>query len=954
MSISKSISEEYYKYDEEYGKEYGNKMVVIMAVGSFYEILEEREKKGKLEKMAKLLNIMIGGKANEKLPKFVGFPKVAMTKYIPILIDDGYTVIVVDESKEKKGGRTVRRVSGIYSSSIYPMQIEDNRNDDTLMGIVMEIIETRTITNVIISIGNLNMRTNEFEMYERGYTYNKFNEEAFEDVLDNIMRIMVRYNVGEIVINVNKEYSFIKDDRIKEYLNIQDKNIYINKINEDYKNIEVQEEYLKKVYKHIEIGMMEMIEYMRLERNTTSILNCIYMIEFVRKHDEKYIENIAIPKIINEYEHLLLEMNTVQQLNIIENNNRGSLLDIIDKTSTMIGKRGLRELICKPYNNKDKIQERYNITEEMEERIKGREIQIDKLLEGICDFEKVHRRMTLGIMKPNEMYKLDKTYKNIIRITEELGMVNYKIDKRQMEMIMEYIQEYNDIFEIEEMKKTMYDNNSVINFFKRGRIEEIDKIYNRIKKIHNRIEEIRKEYCEAVKGEWIKIIYTEQDGYHFTSTTKRTKILEETIEEKFIIKKNKNVCKITTKEIERLSCEITNERELYNRRNTMEYNRVINELVRKHCNVFDILKEYIKTIDITKSNIKCKKMYNYCKPTIEGDESFIRAKGMRHPIIERINNETEYIPNDIELTKEKNGIILYALNSGGKSSLLRAIGLCTIMAQSGLYVPCEEFKYSPYNTIITQVDFTDNYWKAHSSYITEMIGLRKITEIADEKCLVLADELTKGTEVISATSIFASSIIELVEKECNFVFTTHLHEIPKIEEIEKCKKVKICHLGISINDDGVIIFERKLQDGPCSELYGLEVARAVGLNKKLMNRAFEIRRKLVNKKSEEIKIKKSRYNASKIISECEICGYKPDKTKYELPIDTHHIEFQCNADESGFNKHYHKNSKFNLVGLCKGCHIRVHNNEIKIEGYKSTTNGKKLVYEIFKGLSTVT
>jgi len=246
---------------------------------------------------------------------------------------------------------------------------------------------------------------------------------------------------------------------------------------------------------------------------------------------------------------------------------------------------------------------------------------------------------------------------------------------------------------------------------------------------------------------------------------------------------------------------------------------------------------------------------------------------------------------------------------------------------------------------LTQVDLYDNLWKAQSSFVTEMIGLKKIMTISDSSTLVLSDELTKGTEIVSATSIFTAVVLELVRRNTKFVFTTHLQDVAKIQDVKENKHIEICHLSVLVKDED-IIFERKLQKGPCSELYGLEVAKAIGIDSKLMDSAFDIRNKLLNKKTGANAIlenKRSRYNRKKILDSCEICAYTPSKST-DIPLDTHHIEFQCSADKNNFNGHFHKNSTFNLVCLCKSCHIDVHNEKITINGYIQSTNGVKLEY----------
>ena len=143
-----------------------------------------------------------------------------------------------------------------------------------------------------------------------------------------------------------------------------------------------------------------------------------------------------------------------------------------------------------------------------------------------------------------------------------------------------------------------------------------------------------------------------------------------------------------------------------------------------------------------------------------------------------------------------------------------------------------------------------------------------------------------------------------------------------------------------------IIFDRKLKDGAGDELYGLEIAKHLGLSIKFIENAFDIRNELIGKKKTLLSTKKSKYNTKKLVDSCEICKYYPKNSK-ELNLDTHHINFQCNADNYGFIENtFHKNEKFNLVILCKECHQKVHRNKITIIGYYDSSKGTELDYTI--------
>ena len=145
-----------------------------------------------------------------------------------------------------------------------------------------------------------------------------------------------------------------------------------------------------------------------------------------------------------------------------------------------------------------------------------------------------------------------------------------------------------------------------------------------------------------------------------------------------------------------------------------------------------------------------------------------------------------YVPNDVCLGKSDGdlGILLYGTNAVGKTSLIKALGISVIMAQSGMYVPCESFTYSPYKYIFTRIIGNDNIFKGLSTFGVEMSELRVILNNCDNNSLILGDELCSGTETDSALSIFNASIEVMSERKSNFMFATHFHELPHLKSMK--------------------------------------------------------------------------------------------------------------------------------------------------------------------------
>ena len=335
------------------------------------------------------------------------------------------------------------------------------------------------------------------------------------------------------------------------------------------------------------------------------------------------------------------------------------------------------------------------------------------------------------------------------------------------------------------------------------------------------------------------------------------------------------------------------------------------------------------------------------------DGSYVVAKGLRHVLIEHLQQREIYVANDLALggghevdiggveNRKENakGCLIYGTNAVGKTSLIRSLGIAIIMAQAGFYVPCSSFVYKPYTAIYSRILGNDNLFKGMSTFEVEMSELRVILREADSRSLILGDELCSGTEMESALSIFVASLEHLVRKGGNFLFATHFHEIAYYQEIESLIQkggLMMKHLTVHFDArSGKLIYDRRLKSGPGNALYGLEVCKSLYLPLDFVERAYEIRRIHGNSGLAGLRIdgetrsvislenNASVYNASKIRGICENCGL-------ERSEEVHHKIPQKLADSRGFivssetGGVFHKNHAANLMNLCHKCHLKMH------------------------------
>jgi DNA mismatch repair protein MutS len=222
-----------------------------------------------------------------------------------------------------------------------------------------------------------------------------------------------------------------------------------------------------------------------------------------------------------------------------------------------------------------------------------------------------------------------------------------------------------------------------------------------------------------------------------------------------------------------------------------------------------------------------------------------------------------------------------------------------------------------------------------------MLEMKNIFNRATLRSLVLGDEISHGTETLSGVSIVASAIIKLAKIRSLFLFATHLHQLSTMKEITSLKNVVDLHLSVEYNEEAdALVFNRVLQAGSGSSIYGLEFAKSLHMDDEFLDTANKIRKRLAKDFDElELLVKKktSKYNKELYVTKCVICG--------SVAEDVHHINNQSLADKAGFIDHFHKDSKHNLVPLCKDHHKEIHDGKIRLDGFVMTSNGLELKYE---------
>jgi len=366
-----------------------------------------------------------------------------------------------------------------------------------------------------------------------------------------------------------------------------------------------------------------------------------------------------------------------------------------------------------------------------------------------------------------------------------------------------------------------------------------------------------------------------------------------------------------------------------------EYGVFLEKLETQYVDVLEKTSEYIAKLDVLLTKTFIARKYNYCRPRINAvaDQSFVRAHELRHCLIEHIQQNEIYVPNDVTLGENPRGILLYGTNAVGKTSLIRALGISVIMAQAGMFVPCTDFEYKPYTAIFSRILSNDDLFKGLSTFAVEMSELRIILKMSDKNSLILGDELCSGTETESALSLFMAGLIDLHAKGASFIFATHFHEITRYDEMRELTHIRVAHMSVTYNREReCLVYDRVMRDGQGNKMYGLEVCKSLYLPDTFLEKAYEIRNKYHPEPAPaSLAHPKTAYNTKKVRGICENCGDT-------LGTEIHHIQHQADADENGYIGTFHKDHPANLMSVCEDCHHAFHGS-IQTKG--STTGKKK-------------
>ncbi len=778
------LMQQYYKIKQKY-----KDCLVFFRLGDFYELFNEDAKIASRE-----LGIVLTSR--DKKTPMAGVPHHSAMSYIKKLIDKGYKVAICEQLEEpgKRRGLLKRDVVRVITPGTLIEEELLPTENNFLASIVQE--------GNRFGIAFVDVSTGEFFTTE---------VKDKEEVIAEIMK----YSPVEAIVP-----SYLDKDLLEELK----KNIrVVHYYNDKFFDLKVAKEILEK-----NVGNLEALELSEL-----NIRACGAIINYIK--EAKLNIDFKIQKYVRE-KYMILDTTTLRNLeifkNLIDGSRRGTLIEVLDKTVTPMGKRLLRRWLQRPLLDLNEIEARLDAVEELKEKSFTRN-ELRTILRKVYDIERIINRVVNKSANARDLVALKNSLIAVMKIKR------YSFTSRKLSNLVSSLDTCIDLADlidralVEDPPPTIKEGNIIKNGFnyeldelreiKRNREKFLKEIEERERK-RTGIEKLRIDY-NSVIGYFIEVpkgkIHLVPKDY----IRKQTLVSVERYTIKELMELEQNLLYIDEK-IKRLEYEIFEE---------------IREEVAKRKDAIKRLSERIAELDVLCSLAEVAVQNNYVRPKITNGYSII-IRDSRHPTVELT---TKFIPNDVNLDEKSRILIITGPNMSGKSTYLRQIALTVIMAQIGSFVPASKAIIGIVDRIFTRIGSVDDITRGYSSFMVEMMELSKILRNATSRSLILLDEIGKNTSVTDGLCLAWAAVEYIHDKiKAKTLFATHFHEISELEKY--LDYVKNYHFEIK-EENGKVIFDRKIKPGAIRESYGIKVAKLAGLPKDLLERAEEISKTMLKK-----------------------------------------------------------------------------------------------------------
>jgi DNA mismatch repair protein MutS len=917
--MTQTLTVLYRKFYETYSKQYGSNTCILLLVGKFYEVYdlidpESGNPHTSMKRAVEIMNIALKEKPNygpnKETGLWAGIPEQSLHKFAAPLTALGWTVVVVDQVKEASTNQVINRIPArILSPGTHLETASQERMS----------VSAIWIDGPIYAAAVLDITTGEVFSFQTTEPYNIQHMLQVYCVKESVVSQVPPAAAAPAIPGIVHEIPFYTNDNFAKPF--------------------AREEYFRKMFRLK--SMLPVRTALRLgpivaEQTERAI--CL-LLRFVEDHFPQQVDRLASHEPYTPTDHMALSNNILEQLSIITTNGQKSVLSLLQHTHSAIGRRDLRERILRPITAVDELEKRWGEVAYASELPNQRRVALERDLKGLYDIPRLHYTFAEASTSSLDILQLAQSYCATVCLIQNLRDTPLACPELLETQIAEFRRMFRSLFDEEKAQRK--ENGEPIGFLTAMSGPRTMAIEKKIQDIQETWAQTWAVFCKEIKipAESFSLVLKGDGEFAWEGSRALLKTVQGAVFSKAggltgleVDYKKSGPITISCKE---LYVFVDSVRTL-----SRDLTIMLRQESRPACDTMweaavPFQKEWFSwlgRIDSTIALAVTARMYGWTRPSAAAEG--LEIEGLVHPLLYTAQTRMEYVKHNVSLgssTKAK-GWLIYGVNASGKSSLMKAVGIATILAQAGSFVPAESMRIRPYDAAFSRIWSHDNLWAGLSSFAVEISELRDILAQATDKSLVLGDEVCSGTESMSATALVASTLEHLDEKGCHFMFATHLHDLMKVPRLLPRPGIAVWHLRVQRTPEGKLIYDRTLQAGSGSCTYGLEVARAMGIPLKLLDRAHEIRRALGGEVA-ATDAPKSLWNPNIQRKACEVCGEPVVKE-----LEVHHILPRA---EGGSNE------LRNLVVLCERCHDKHHAGQLEVGELRQTSEGLERSTTVF-------
>ena len=566
------------------------------------------------------------------------------------------------------------------------------------------------------------------------------------------------------------------------------------------------------------------------------------LLEYLHTTQIKGVERLKTVLSYSEAQYMSLSPVTRANLELTETlrgrEKRGTLLWVLDKTSTSMGKRMLRSWVEQPLLSSEAINHRLNAVESLVRQTVQRGDLIEEL-HYICDLERMMTRTVYGSANPKEIYTLAQTCEYLPRLKERAASCRCP----ELDALADQIDPLQDIQSMicaaidPDAPSTLKDGGVIARGY-HPEVDELRSIRDNTKGVLASLETRLREETGIPK---LKIGYNRVFGYYIEVSNSYKNLVPESYIRKQTLTSGE---RYITQELKDLESKILGAHE---RLIALEH-RLFTELMQQISAKLDRIQRTanaVAELDVLAALAQVAAENNYCRPIVDDGDELNIVEG-RHPVVEQMLKGSLFVPNDTTLNcGEDRCLIITGPNMAGKSTYMRQNALIALMAQIGSFVPASQCRLGVVDAIFTRIGASDDLSAGQSTFMVEMTEVAEILKHATPKSLVVLDEIGRGTSTFDGMSI-ARAVVEHISDPakglgCKTLFATHYHELTELEGTVPGVK----NYNIAVKKRGEdITFLRRIVRGPADDSYGIEVAKLAGLPGTVTRRAHEVLRAL--------------------------------------------------------------------------------------------------------------